>query len=293
MQAQQHHPEADQPAGQLHRGGQAAGGRSQHPPPLGRDHQGGGAQAHHQQVVVQAADPMGEHQRARQDQRGDEGGVVAGPGRQPRQRPGQQRQAHQGQQPVPDDHRPGGVDEPRGARAPQQRQRAVRRRGGQPARVDGLDDRPGEHAGAPGVGGEPQPGQLALGRVAPAVAAEQGRGHQQRQDEQHGGAAHGVQVGVPVPGGPPQPDPGGAEQPEAADHHHETAHPPGHRVPPGEVGDPGAVGDGADHETAEEHEHRADDAQAQGGEGGDRTRGRGGGHGPTLGAPGGRWRTPR
>ena len=54
--------DADQAARQLDRRGETPDDGSGHPAVLDGEHQRGGHQPDHQQVVVEAADPVGQHQ---------------------------------------------------------------------------------------------------------------------------------------------------------------------------------------------------------------------------------------
>ncbi len=149
------------------------------------------ARPDHEQVVVEAADPVREHQRARQHQRGHDGRVAARPSA-ARRGSAQARASSpsDGHQPVRDHEQPGVVEHLGGEPAAEQRQRTVRRGREHPARVDRLDDRPVEDARAPDVRRDSQPGQLALRGVAPAVPAEQRRRHHQREAPHRGDPAY-------------------------------------------------------------------------------------------------------
>ena len=272
---EQDHGDADQSAGQLHPGGQPAEDGARRPPVVAGDDERGGHQAHHEQVVVQPGDAVGDHQRGGQHQARGERRVGAAPPRQPRHRPRQQHQPDQRHHPVRDDQQPRVGGEARGEVAADQRDRAVRRRRAHPARVDALDDRAGDRARADQhprpvlVGRDAAVGERALGGVRPAVAGEQRRGQQERQRPGDGRArapwrgrpsARPPRCARP----PAQAQPRRRQQAEPEEHHDETGHPAGRgaaeQLQEVDVRHHGALGQGRDDQPAEQDQHAADDS---------------------------------
>ena len=109
-----------------------------------------------------------------------------------------------------------------------QRQRTVRRRRVQPARVDRLDDRAAEGGRAVRVRREVEVREHPLRGVGPAVAGEQRRRQHQRRGPDHGGVPDQLErarVRPRLRDPAAQSQPGRGEQPQADQDDHQREHP--------------------------------------------------------------------
>ena len=144
---------------------------------------------------MQAADSVGEHQRGGEHEGRGERRVDAGRRGQPRDGPGQQDQADQCDEAVPDHQQPRVAGLGRGQVTEEERDRTVRRHGVHPALVDRLDDRSVQRHRPVLVRRQAQVGEHALGGVGPAVPREQRRRQHQRRAPHDGGVPdHGQRV---------------------------------------------------------------------------------------------------